>query len=58
VVVVSAGYGPGEKPTQRLFRVVSIETGHVGKGSSDKILTALADGNRGALEKFAAECLS
>lgn len=51
VVVLGSREFPEMEPIPRLFRVVSLETGEVRKGSSDVVLTALAETNRGALDE-------
>jgi hypothetical protein len=49
VVVVGSRMGPGMRGITRLFRVVSLETGEVRDSTTELILTALAERNRGAM---------
>src|SRR5262249_16380116 len=54
VVVVGSDRGRNDRTIERLFRIVSLDTGKVRPGSQKEIIRALAQGNPGALE-FALE---
>lgn len=50
VIVVSKSGGTETMPVSRLFRIVNFETGQVRPGSSQEIVTALAEHNAGAIQ--------